>query len=62
MEGREPLFFDEEATVDDLAKGYFQDKTLIDKKLFKISKGEQKGLKPRQKAVERKIFILVILA
>ena len=50
MEGREPLFFDEEAAVDDLAKGTFWDKILINKKLFKIDKGEQKGFKPPQNA------------
>ena len=50
MEGREPLFLDEEATVDDLAKGCFWDKVLIDKRLFEIDKGEQNALKPPQTA------------
>ena len=45
MDGREQAFLGEEAAVDDLAKGYFWDKTLIDKRLFEIGEGEQKGQK-----------------
>ena len=45
MELREPLFLDEEATVEELAKGYFWDKALINNMLFEISKGEQNALK-----------------
>ena len=45
MEGREPLFFDEEAAVDDLAKGCFCDKVLTDSSLFEIDEGEQMGAK-----------------
>ena len=46
MELREQVIFDEEAAVEQLAKGYFWDKMLIGKKLFKIGKPSQKGLKP----------------
>ena len=52
MEGRKPPFFDEDAAVDDLAKGYFWDKLLIGKKLFEISEDEQKGQKPPQNALK----------
>ena len=45
MEGRERVFFGEEAAVAELAKGYFWDKTLIIKGLFGIGESEQKGLK-----------------
>ena len=41
MELRKQVIFDEEAAVDDLAKGYFRDKALIDKRLFEICKDEQ---------------------
>ena len=53
MGGREPPFFDEEAAVDDLAKGYFLDKILIDKRLFEIDENEQKGQKWGKKAFKR---------
>ena len=49
MEPHKQVIFDEEAAVDALAKGYFCDKTLIDKKLFKINKDAQNTLKPPQK-------------
>ena len=49
MDGHKEVILDEEAAVADLAKGYFWDKILIDKKLFKINKGEQNTLKPPQK-------------
>ena len=52
MEGREPLFFDEEAAVDDLAKGTFWDKILINKKLFKIDKSKKKSLKRGENAIK----------
>ena len=42
---RERSFFDEEAAVDDLTKGSLWDKVLVDKRLFEIDKGEQKGQK-----------------
>ena len=45
MDGRERVFLDEEAAVDDLAKGCFWDKVLIDKRLFEIAEGAQKGQK-----------------
>ena len=45
MEGRERVFFDEEAAVAQLATGYFWDKTLIIKRLFEIDKEVQKGQK-----------------
>ena len=41
MEGRERVLFDEEAAVDELAKGKFWDKTLISNVLFKIEEGLQ---------------------
>ena len=50
MEGRKPLFFDEEAAVDDLVKGHFWDKALIDKALFEIGKAEQNGQKWAKRA------------
>ena len=46
MEGRERVFFTEEAAVAELMKGYFCDNTLTKKDLFKISKGAQNGHKP----------------
>ena len=45
MEGRERVFFDEEAAVAQLETGYFWDKTLIIKGLFEIDKEAQKGQK-----------------
>ena len=48
MEGRKHAFFDEEAAVDALVKGYFCDKMLIDKVLFEIGKGSEKALKRGQ--------------
>ena len=53
MELRKQVIFDKEATVDDLAKDSFWDKVLIDKRLFKICKDEQKGLKWGKKAPKR---------
>ena len=50
MELHKPLFLDEEAAVDDLAKTYFWDKALIDKRLFEIGESEQNALKPPQNA------------
>ena len=44
---------DEEAAVDDLAKGYFWNKILIDKRLFEIGKDEQKGQKWGKKTLKR---------
>ena len=52
MEGLEPLFFDEEAAVADLAKGYFWDKVLNDSSLFEIDEGEQMGQKRGKNAVK----------
>ena len=52
-EGREQSFFDEEAAVDELAKGRFWDKALIDKRLFEINEGEQTGQKRGKNAVKR---------
>ena len=49
---REPSFSNEEATVDDLATGYFCDKILIDKTLFEIDEGLQNGQKWGKKAVK----------
>ena len=46
MEGRERVFFTEEAAVDALIKGYFCDNTLIKNDLFKISEGAQNGHTP----------------
>ena len=43
MEGRKSVFFDEEAAVDDLAKGIFWDNILIDNRLFKIDKDGKTG-------------------
>ena len=48
MELRKRTFFDEEAAVDALAKGYFCDKELIDKVLFEIGQGSKKALKRGQ--------------
>ena len=45
MEGRKHAFFDEEAAVDALVKGYFCDTMLIDKVLFEIGEGLKKALK-----------------
>ena len=55
-ETRESLFFTEEAAVDDLAKGCFCDKMLIDKELFEIGEGGQKRPKVGEngKNTERK--------
>ena len=44
MELRKHAFFDEEAAVDALVKGYFCDKMLIDKVLFEIDEGLKKAL------------------
>ena len=46
MEGREPSFLDEEAAVEQLAKGYFCDKSKYSNDLFEIGEGEQTGLNP----------------
>ena len=46
MGGRERVFFDEEAAVAELVKGYFCDNALIKKDLFEISEGVQNGHKP----------------
>ena len=46
MEGRERVILDEEAAVDELAKGYFCDKSKYSNDLFEIGEGEQTGLKP----------------
>ena len=48
MEGRKHAFLDEEAAVDALARGYFCDKVLIDKVLFKIGEDLKKALKRGQ--------------
>ena len=45
MELRKHAFFDEEAAVDALMKGYFCDKMLIDKMLFEIDEDSKKALK-----------------
>ena len=52
MEGREEAIFDEEAAVDELVKGYFWDKMLVDKGLFEIDKGGQSGQKEGKTAVK----------
>ena len=52
MEGREEPFLDEEAAVDDLAKGCFCDKVLTDNSLFEIDEGEQMGQKRGKNAVK----------
>ena len=59
MAPRKPPFLDEEAAVDDLAKGSFWDKLLISKDLFEIDKGKQKSQKPppnAQKSGKKKNF------
>ena len=59
MESRKRVILDEEAAVDDLAKGGFRDKTLIDKQLFEKDKDEQNSPKPppnAQKSGRKKNF------
>ena len=46
MEGRKQSFFDQEAAVDELIKGDFWDKTLINNELFEIIEDEQTRQKP----------------
>ena len=50
MEGREQVILDEEAAVDDLAKGGFWDKSKTINHLFKINNPSQNSPKTRQKA------------
>ena len=40
------MFFDQEAAVDNFAKGDFRDKTLTDNELFEIYKDDQNNPKP----------------
>ena len=50
--GHKPLFFDQEATVEQLAKGHFWDKSKHINALFEIDNPSQKGQKPPQKALK----------
>ena len=50
MELCKQVIFDKEAAVDELAKGCFWDKALINKRLFEIGKDERKSLKWGKKA------------
>ena len=52
MEPHKPLIFDQEAAVDDLAKGYFWHNTLHINNLFKISNPSQNNPKPPQNALK----------
>ena len=50
MEPHKPLFFDQEAAVDELTTGHFYDKSKTIKYLFKINNPSQNTPKPPQNA------------
>ena len=62
MEGRERVFFDEEAAVEGLAKGVFEDNILQSKDLLQIRLPEQNGPKCSRFKKKHKNFIFSLLA
>ena len=57
MEGRDALFFNEEAAVEGLAKGIFEDNILQSKDLSQICLPKQNGPKCSQFKKKQKNFI-----